>query len=126
MNGTGPERKTIAILFEIDQASGDGTTHRRRLAISSPVGRQLTTITDQIDGVLGHHQLADQSVLIFYVSGGVAKVIDYDIAGRATRSNVKLSATECRPRWQRRAARQQKNVGAPFPSQPKRSTRKIT
>lgn len=44
--------------------------------------------------LLGHHQMPDQSVLVFYVSGGVVKVVDYDIAGKKVRSDEKLSAAE--------------------------------
>jgi len=44
--------------------------------------------------MLGWHQTDGQSVLVFYSAGGIARVIDYDIAGRAIRSDGTLSAEE--------------------------------
>ena len=86
-------RKAIGILLLIEESSGNGPTKQRKLVVASPDGR-ATLLTDQIDGLLGHHQMPEQSVLVFYVSGGVAKVVDYDIAAKKVRSDEKLSAAE--------------------------------
>jgi hypothetical protein len=90
------ERVALAILVEIapDRRGGDPADATRRLAVASADGRKLTPIVKSTEGLLGYHQAARDSVLVFYVSDGAAKVLDLDPTTRATRSDRVLSAQE--------------------------------
>ncbi len=86
--------RTISLLLDIEQPAKDGRTAQRHLAIADAEGRHVTVLAEGIDNTLGWHQSDGQSVLIFYSVKGVARVIDYDIAGHAVRSDGTLSAEE--------------------------------
>ena len=91
----GPDAgRTIALLLDIEQPAQDGRPAQRHLAIAGADGRQVTTLAEGIDDMLGWHQTDAQSVLVFYTAGGIARVIDYDIAGRSVRSDGTMSAEE--------------------------------
>ena len=81
----------LAILLELrrdDPSTPDGAS--RRLAIAPPDGRTIALLADSTDGLLGHHQPGRDSVLVFYVSAGAARVLDADPATRKVRSNAPL------------------------------------
>lgn len=87
----------LAILVEIQQhAEGSEKSDRRSrtLAVASADGRNLTTVAESVDGLLGFHQTGKDSVLVFYVLDGAAKVIDVDPLTRTVRSNALLSSHE--------------------------------
>ncbi len=90
------EQKAIGILVELRDA-GEGTTDEapsRAIAIASPQGRDLTRIVDATEGMLGYHQPAANSVLVFYVSGGTARVLDLDPIAREVRFDGLLSTEQ--------------------------------
>ena len=95
-DATDPDHKvrTVALLLDIEQPSKDGGPAQRHLAIADADDRHILILVDGIDDVLGWHQVDGQSVLVFYTAGGVARIIDYDIAGRRVRSDGALSAEE--------------------------------
>lgn len=90
------ERTAIAILLELapPRRDADPVEPKRTLAVASADGRKLTPIAESTEGLLGYHQAAGDSVLVFYVSGGAAKVLDLDPTTRAVRSDRVLSAQE--------------------------------
>lgn len=89
----GPDRVALAILLELAAVRREGEPSKatRRLAVGSPDGRELTTIAEASEGLLGYHQGARDSVFVFYVSEGAAKVLEVDPTTRATRSDRVLS-----------------------------------
>jgi hypothetical protein len=91
-----PKQVAIAILVEIQDSPGTPSANRgsRRLAIASPDGRGLTPIAESIDGLLGYHQPSNESVLIFYVSGGAVRVLEVDPIARKLRSDGLVSTQE--------------------------------
>jgi len=87
--------KAVAIIFDLlapVTLTNEAAKHTRRLAIASPDGRDLTTLVDSIDDFLGYHQLSDSTVVLFYVSGGSAKALNYDFAAHKVVSDAKLTA----------------------------------
>jgi hypothetical protein len=91
-----PEQVAIALLVELAPArsEGDPAGAPRKLAVAAADGRALTPIAESTEGLLGYHQAARDSVLVFYVSDGAAKVLDLDPTTRAARSDRVLSAHE--------------------------------
>lgn len=91
------DQVAIAILLELRPAErSPDETVSRTLAIAPPDGRTLTTIAKATEGLLGHHQPSKESVLVFYVSGGAARVLDVDISTRKVRSDSLLEGEEGR------------------------------
>ena len=87
--------RAVAIICDLyvpAEDSGTGAHRARRLAIALPDGRDLTTLVDSIDDFLGYHQLSDSAVVLFYVSGGSAKALNYDFAMHKVISDAKLTA----------------------------------
>jgi hypothetical protein len=86
-------RRALAILLELAPArhDGDPPDARRTLAVASPDGRQLATLVEASEGLLGWHQAARDSALVFYVSGGAAQVLELDPTTRTKRSDRVLS-----------------------------------
>lgn len=97
-DGEAYERKQVAIalLVEIlEQRPGaPAEADSRSLVIASPDGRASTTIAQSIQGLLGYHQVGKDSLLVFYVSSGAARVLDVDPVARAVRSDTPLTAQE--------------------------------
>ena len=85
------DQVTVGILLELqrnDPATVDGPS--RSLALASPDGRAVTSIAQSTEGLLGYHQPSKESVLIFYVSCGGARVLDADVATGKVHSDVLL------------------------------------
>lgn len=92
-DGEAQTRKQVAlaILLELqrdDPSTPDGAS--RRLAIAPPDGRTIALLADSTEGLLGYHQPGRDSVLVFYVSAGAARVLDADPGARKVRSNAPL------------------------------------
>lgn len=86
------ERVALGLLVEIQAQGAMGAAQaQRRLAIASADGRGVKTIAPSIDALLGYHQIGKESVLVFYVSKGAAKVLDYDLVTGGVRSDEALS-----------------------------------
>jgi len=81
----------IAILLELqrDDAS-TAPVGARRLVIAPPDGRTIASLADSTEALLGFHQPGRNSVLVFYVSAGTARVLDADPATGNVRSNAAL------------------------------------
>jgi len=81
----------IAILLELqrDDASA-ATVGSRRLAIAPPDGHTIAPLADSTEALLGLHQPGRNSVLVFYVSAGTARVLEADPATGKVRSNAPL------------------------------------
>jgi hypothetical protein len=91
-----PDPVTIAILLEVQRsAAGEEeipeTPHS--LAVATPDGRSVTTIADATEGMLGYHQVNKNSILVFYVSAGSARVLDLDPIAHTVRSDDLLSSS---------------------------------
>ena len=87
VDGSERQRTALALLVEIQPQQGS-----RRLSIASPGGEGLTPIAESTDALLGYHLVDKGSLLVFYVSGGVARVVDLDPVARSVRSDSVLSA----------------------------------
>lgn len=84
---------TIAILLEIRDSPGlkdAPADHPRRLAVATPDGRSVTTIASPIDGMLGYHHARKDSLFVFYVASGSARVLELDPLVRVVRSDALL------------------------------------
>jgi hypothetical protein len=81
----------LAILLEL-QRDDPSAPHAvsRRLAIAPPDGRTIAALADSTDALLGYHQPGRNSVLVFYLSAGTARVLDADLATWKVRSNAPL------------------------------------
>jgi len=91
------DQKTVALLVEMEGAQAAATTDgSRTIALASPDGRYLTPIARSIGGLLGYHQPSADSVLVFYVSAGSARVLDAETGTRKVRSDALLAANEQR------------------------------
>ncbi len=91
------DQTAIAVLLEVRDPPEEGApsaTHSRRLAVASPDGRSVTEIADASDGLLGYHQAARDSVVVFYISAGAARVLDLDPVARKVRSDELLSTED--------------------------------
>jgi hypothetical protein len=87
------ERHTIGLLLEIarDPASSERKASAlRRVAVAAPDGRTIATIAETAQEVLGHHQPRTDTLLVFYVADGVARVLDVDPTTRTVRSDSVL------------------------------------
>jgi hypothetical protein len=85
------DQVALAILIELQRpgsSAANGASHS--LAIASPDGRSLTPIAQSTEGLLGFHQPSRDSVLVFYVSAGAARVVDVDPSARKVRSDALL------------------------------------
>jgi hypothetical protein len=89
-----PNQVAEAILIELQPAGSAAGKSSHRLVVASADGRRLKVIVDALDGKLGHQQMTSDSLLIFYVANGVAKVLDYDLKGEAIKSDTVLTAEE--------------------------------
>jgi hypothetical protein len=96
------DQVTIAILLEL-QPSGPSPADAgsRTLAIAPPDGRLLTAIAEATEGLLGYHQPSTESVLVFYVSEGAARVLDADPGTRKVRSDALLEGEDGRTKASR-------------------------
>jgi hypothetical protein len=90
------DQVATALLLEIQDSSEEASpgSHSRRLAVASPDGRSLTKIADATDGLLGFHQASKDSVLVFYIAAGAARVLDLDPNARSVRSDGLLSTED--------------------------------
>lgn len=81
----------VAILLEL-QRDDPSAPHAasRRLAIAPPDGRTVAALADSTDALLGYHQPGRNTVLVFYLSSGTARVLDADPATGKVRSNAPL------------------------------------
>jgi hypothetical protein len=88
------DQVALAILFEVEQPEGRTAVRAqaRNLVVASADGQSITTIADSIEGLLGHHQVSKESVLVFYVKDGAARVLDLDPVARVVRSDAALSS----------------------------------
>ncbi len=97
-DGESRDRKQVAIalLVEIQAKRNRDQLDAgpRSLAIASPDGRALTPIAQSIQGLLGHHHARKDSLLVFYVSSGAARVLDVDPITRTVRSDAPLATQE--------------------------------
>jgi hypothetical protein len=85
------DQLALAILLQLKPPRADRVkTAARTLALASPAGRNLTEIAASTDGLLGYHQPAKETVLVFYVSAGAARVLDVDVVTRKVRSDTVL------------------------------------
>jgi hypothetical protein len=85
------DQAALAILVELqrpDPAVANRTT--RSLAMATPDGRALVPIAASTEGLLGYHQPTRESVLVFYVAAGAARVLDADPATGQVRSDALL------------------------------------
>lgn len=93
----GVKRVTIALLAEVlptkDCFSGESRPGRRILMASAD-GRQVTPLIDPVDALLGYHHAAKDSLFLFYVSGGAARVAHVDPATRKVHYDRLMSAEE--------------------------------
>jgi len=81
----------IAILLELQRDDAPAAAvGSRRLMIAPPDGRPLASLADSTEALLGVHQPGRNSVLVFYVSAGTARVLDADPATGKVRSNAPL------------------------------------
>jgi hypothetical protein len=64
------------------------------VALASRDGRDLTPIARSIGGLLGYYQPSADSVLVFYVSAGSARVLDVETTTRKVRADSVLAAKE--------------------------------
>ena len=81
------DETTIALLLELQPDAPSSEEASRTLAIAPPDGRSVTLIAASTEGLLGHHQPNKESVLVFYVSEGAARVLDVDTDTREVRSD---------------------------------------
>jgi hypothetical protein len=89
------DQKAIALLVESGETQGAAADGRSRtVALASPDGRDLTPIARSIGGLLGYHQPDAESVLVFYVATGAARVLDVETVTRKVRSDTVLSVNE--------------------------------
>jgi len=89
------DQKAIALLVETEAPQTTAATGgSRTVALASQDGRDLTPIARSIGGLLGYHQPSADSVLVFYVSAGSARVLDAETATRKVRSDALLSSNE--------------------------------
>jgi len=94
-DGEGRKRDRIAISLLLELKPSGATApgaSSRSLALASADGRNVTAIAKSIGGLLGYHQASAESAFVFYVSGGVARVLDVDPTTRKVRSDALLSA----------------------------------
>jgi len=90
------DQVAIALLVELQapEDSAGKSDRALRLAIASADGRNLTPIAQSMGGLLGYHQPTADSVLVFYASEGIARVLDVDLHSYKVRSDSALSAHE--------------------------------
>lgn len=84
------DQVAVAILLEVKRNPPDAASVSRSMAIASRDGRTLTPIAQSSEGLLGYHQPTKESVLVFYVSGGAARVLDADPTTGTVRSDALL------------------------------------
>jgi hypothetical protein len=92
-DGEAQTRNQVALAILLELQRDDPATSRaasRRLAIAPPDGRTVTSLADSTDALLGYHQPSRNSVLVFYLSAGTARVLDADLATGKVRSNAPL------------------------------------
>jgi hypothetical protein len=96
------DQVAIAILLELQSAEPPpANASARTLAIAPPDGRALTAIAESTEGLLGYHQPSKDSVLVFYVSEGSARVLDADPGTRRVRSDALLELDDGRTKASR-------------------------
>jgi hypothetical protein len=97
-DGDAAQRKQVAIAFlaEIQESppGGSADASSRSIAIASADGRELTSIARSTQGLLGYHHARKDALFVFYVSSGIAKVIELDPVTRKIRSDGPLTAKE--------------------------------
>lgn len=96
--GAQPRDETaLALLLEIEQrpagatGAADGDA-KRSLTVASPDGLSITEIAESTQGLLSHHQVSRDSVFVFYVADGAARVLELDPVARVVKSDALLSA----------------------------------
>jgi hypothetical protein len=91
-HGINGEGSTIALLLEVEPSKGSDTS--KALEIAAPDGQGLTPIIGSIDSLLGYYQPSRDDLLVLYLTKGVARALDYDIAARKVRSDDPLLAAD--------------------------------
>lgn len=98
VDGEADDRKQVAValLVELQEKRNEEQSDAgsRSLAIASPEGRGLTPIAPSIQGLLGHHHARKDSLFVFYVSSGTARVLDVDPVTRTLRSDTPLATQQ--------------------------------
>lgn len=80
----GGSHSVVALLLEVEERThGDEAPASRRVLLAGPDGSVPTSLIEGADEVLGHHHIALGQLLIFYVRGGVARILEVDPTTRA-------------------------------------------
>ena len=87
---------TQSLLLEIEPLTPEGKASetKRRLVLASPDGKDLVTIADGIDALLGKQKVSSDALLVFYSVGGAVRVAELDSSTRTVKSDDLLSAHE--------------------------------
>ena len=85
---------TQAILLQIGPRAPGGAVAKLRIAIASPDGRQVETIANDADGLLGSRKASPTTLLVFYSVKGVARVAEVDVVARRVLSDAVLGAQD--------------------------------
>ncbi|HAX91541.1 MAG TPA: hypothetical protein DCY07_04945, partial [Rhodospirillaceae bacterium] len=88
------QKVTTSILIASEDRAplAAGSKRLQNLFIALSDDYKLTPVVEGIDSILGHHQTSENNLLIFYLTNGAAKVIDYDLAARKVTSDTLLTA----------------------------------
>jgi hypothetical protein len=86
--------ETIGLLVELQEKGAEGDPVRQGLHLTGPDGRSLTPVAEKTQGLLGHRHVRRDSLLVFYVRDGSARVLDVDPTARTVRSDSPLETSD--------------------------------
>jgi|GEM_PF-5531263 hypothetical protein len=83
-------KKTVAVIVEFAQRRSSQEKEKsvpHMLAVADVGGKNVNVVLSAIDRLLGYQQPDGKTILLFYVSAGVAKVMDYNLETRSVISD---------------------------------------
>jgi hypothetical protein len=94
-DASGQESKALGVLFESvpDPMRKDSAAHTQAsIGFSAPAGTDPTVLIEGVTGLLGHHLVSEESLIVFYNREGELWAADIVPATRSIRSDSRVSA----------------------------------